>query len=307
MASPRRDIFKTSTELPQSARKLRGKKKRSPLELLGLLCFALLVLVTLFVLLMRLEALQIRSVEVSGTEALSSQEVQERVQAHLEGFYFLLIPKTNIFFYPERVIAADLIGTYSRIETLKISAGFDRMLNLDLRERHLAYLLCDGEGFTLPCFSVDSTGYLFDTAPSFSRALVPLYRVVTSASSTHSLGETFLDPYELFRTKEMLAQIAHVLTSHEIDVALYGIELSPEGDYAIVFRQGGHEGRIWFREGSPADIARILDLALGNPAFGAKASDFSRLEKLDLRFGKKVYYSFVGHVEEDSATSTRDQ
>lgn len=303
MAPSKRDIFKTSTSLPPQARKLRGKKKRTPFEWLALFCFALLAIFTLFVLLMRIEAFQIQKIEVVGAEIVPESEIREIAQKHLEGYYFLLIPKRNLFFYPKREIASELFAKYSRLETVDISAGFDRTLLLVADERSLAYLVCKGELFSLPCFAADAGGYLFDTAPAFSQALVPLY-AGTNATGT-PLGTVFMSRSEFERTDGIKNALFSVFKKNELALEPLGIELTDEKDYALVFGAGEHHGRILFRDGSAESLARMFGLVLANPAFRAKAKDFSEIEKIDLRFGKKVYYSFTGmEPEESSASST---
>ena len=278
---------------------MRQKHKQTPLQKAALFLVFVGVIFVLFVFAMRLDAMQVKIVSVEGAHVVSSQEIENLVREKLDGYYFLLIPHSNIFFYPGSEASVDVAKHFPRLDSVKISIGFDKVLHVVVHERVIAYSICEGVRFSPPCFALDAEGYIFDEAPSFSGGLIPLFGY--SATSTTQIGAFFLSRTELARTEAVSLELARVFKEKKYQVTFTGIRVTPDSDYEISLSAGGHDAKLFFRAGEPVAVGRTLALLLGTPAFERDVGEkLLHLNTLDLRFGNKVYYTSVG----GAATST---
>ena len=92
------------------------RKKLIIISLLYLLCF-ISYLFAIF-LLFRLDFMQIDSINIKGVTKMNTIEIEENIKLNLSDYYFKIIPKSNILFYPKSKIEADLLDSYKKIDSL---------------------------------------------------------------------------------------------------------------------------------------------------------------------------------------------
>ncbi|MES2953139.1 MAG: hypothetical protein V4674_01100 [Patescibacteria group bacterium] len=245
----------------------------------------------------RAEGLQLTGVLVRGNSIVPSEEVAQVAEGHLEGFYGYLFPRRNSFLYPRESMREDLLSRFSRFLSVSIEKDDKRNLVIDVVERNLAYLLCDGEGFTAPCYGVDRTGYIFDSAPEFSGGIIFALkdeRSLLAATST-PVGRVVLPEEELSRLLGIRDALRETLRAHGAETTALGVRITQDSDYVLVLDTGEEHLELLFAEGDAATFASALDLVLLTPQFERKrvSLGLAALRSIDLRFGKKVYYTFA--------------
>ncbi len=245
----------------------------------------------------RVEGLQIATVVVRGNKIVSSEEVVRIASAHLDGFYAYLFPRRNSFLYPREAIREDLLSHFSRFLSVSVGKDGKRNLVIDVVERNLSYLLCEGPRFTAVCFGVDRTGYVFDSAPEFSGGIIFALKDERSpAFATGTpVGTVVLKEEELTRLIGIRDALVRTLAGAGATTTPLGIRITEEGDYILVLDSGGQDLELSFSEGDSETLASALNLVTATDQFERKRASigFAGLRSVDLRFGKKVYYIFA--------------
>ena len=135
-------------------------------------------------LLLHLSAVQVVSIEVSGTETLSQNDIQSSLESLIAGDRWHLVPRRNIFFISTASLEKTLKSSVPTIAEVHIKKVFPRALDVTIRERELWAIYCAGEyaieivsTSTLAaasptesdfsnCYMLDRDGVLYQPAPS---------------------------------------------------------------------------------------------------------------------------------------------
>jgi cell division septal protein FtsQ len=258
-------------ELPQSRLRARRKRRRARLALFSVGVFA--ALCAAVVGLSYLPFLQIRAVEVSGTQKLATSTVAQYIEDRIAGRYLFVIPKRNILLYAKRDIAAGLLERFPELRSADVHAQNFHTIEAQVVEREPKALWCAGED----CYLMDQEGAVYAPAPS-SGGFVS-YRGHTAGSR---LPRQYLSPQafeSLFALVDALSQ--KLPQSPVITVAVDAnddVEATFAGGFVLRFALGDAAG----------DTFERFSLALTSEPFAQhELSDFSYL---DLRFGDKLYY-----------------
>ena len=149
-------------QLPES--RLRARRHRQRMRLALFCGGGVLALVVLLVGVTYLPFLQIRDVAVSGTETIATSTVANFVQKEISGRYLLVLPKRNIFLYPKRTIARDLLARFPELRAAVVHAANFHTLAAEVVERKPKALWC-GTGPNLGnCSYVDEDGVVYAPA-----------------------------------------------------------------------------------------------------------------------------------------------
>ncbi len=265
-------------ELPESRLRARKRKRR----LLKNIFSITLVLFVLFGLvgLTYLPALQIKSISVSGEQALSSSAIITFVQGELNGEYWYVFPKSNIFLYPKKQITADLIKMYPVLASADVHAGDFETVAVSLVERQPRALLC-GEAFasSSPCYFMDENGVAYGNAPIFSE---PVYTIYSGVLTGDVLPKQFLTPAEFQSLSALVDAIDQKLSDEKVSTVVVDdskdVHVQFDSGFTITFALSDQGGDVF---------ERLILAFTAEPLTAHKLSDF---EYLDLRFGDKLYY-----------------
>lgn len=145
--------------------------------------------------------LEITSVVVVGNQKISQPKVLAVAERLLNGFYWKIFSKKNIFFVPRGALEETLKQTYPLFDRVEITRVFPHQLEIRVAERSYLLLWCSGG----PCYAVTSgqraVGYAPDTQPETWQLAV----VDTSALPV-SVGESLeVQPY--FSVFEQLTRL----------------------------------------------------------------------------------------------------
>ncbi|MFA5931878.1 MAG: hypothetical protein WC793_00660 [Candidatus Paceibacterota bacterium] len=271
-----------------SPRLLELKKERRR-AILNKILFSLLGFFVVFFLaayLSNLNKVKITEVQISGNSVVDTEMLKSTVEDQIQGKYFWLFSKSNIFLYPQSAIKNVLQDKFKRLKDINLSIKNNHILEVDLTERVAKYTWC---GATLPtadetCFFLDDTGYVMDEAPYFSGEVY--FKFYGSTDGTYFSKQKF----------QQLVLFKDVLVSLNIKpVALY---VADNGDTEIYLSKGNTAlaslPKIIFNINSNFQtVAENLEAALNAEPLKTKFSTkYSSLEYIDLRFGNKVYDKF---------------
>ena len=112
----------------------------------------------------RLEFFTITTVEVSGGETISHEEIRTRMLDELKGSYFLVIPKRFTYLYPhDRMI--EVLEKNQRMHSIVVERATRTTLSVSFMEYIPYALWCKAESDPSPCYFLTRDGYAFTEAP----------------------------------------------------------------------------------------------------------------------------------------------
>jgi hypothetical protein len=260
-------------ELPESKLRARRRRRRLLRWLVGagvllLVCGGALALAWA-------PFVRIERVVIVGGETVPRETLEEMVYRELQGTYWSILPKSNIFLYPNRDLAAHVLERYPILQSADIAAQDFQTLTVTLLERELRALWC-GETVLGPCFLMDQDGVVYAPAAQGAEAYVRYLGAVDSG-----VPRQYLEP-DVFRS---LAALVDALKEKEqLDIVQVVAERG--GDVRVEFTNGF---MLYFTlEDDGGDIFERYTLGRSAEPFVTHAlADF---EYLDLRFGDKLYY-----------------
>lgn len=259
-------------ELPQSRLRARRKKRRVRVALAG--AGVVVALCAMLVGASYLPFLQIRSVDVSGTQKLATSTVAGYIESQISGRYLLVIPKRNILLYPKRAIAAGLLERFPELKAADVHAETFHTIAALVVEREPKAQWCAGSD----CYLMDQDGAAYAPAPAGDAGFVS-YR--GHADGTR-LPRQYLSPQQF----ESLFALVDALSQKEPGSPVTTVDVDASDDVEATFANGFI--LKFALDDAAGDTFERFTLALTSGPFLEHAlGDF---EYLDLRFGDKLYY-----------------
>lgn len=257
--------------MPQSRLRARRKRRRARLALVSV--GALFVLCLMLVGLSYIPFAQVRSVAVSGTQTLATTTVAHYVESQIAGRYLFVIPKRNIFLYPQDAIAEGLLLSFPELKVADVHAGDFHTIEVEVVEREPKALWC----VSTDCYLMDQEGVVYARSQGVEGFVE--YR---GATQGQRLPRQYLnaDQFEaLFSLVDALSQ--KVATSRITTVSIDNhadVEAEFDNGFTLKFALGDASG----------DTFERFSVALGAGPFLEHALE--EFLYLDLRFGDKLYY-----------------
>ena len=256
---------------------LKRKRRRIFFGKFLLVVFSLATIFAGLIYLSRLSALNIKEVKIISSGAIDAPTVKTAVETEITGNYLWFLPKTNILFYPKKKIETELYHKFKRIKDIDISIKDQKILEVQLTEREATYLWCEEPE---KCSFMDSSGYVFDTAPYFSGNVY--FKFFGPLSGDNFAPEIF---DKVIAFKNTLLDLGIKPTSLYLvgeDIEIY---LSSKSPYSpkIIFKKDFN------LEAISENLQTALD---AEPLKSNFKNKYASLEYIDLRYGNKVYYKF---------------
>lgn len=225
----------------------------------------------------------INNVSVSGNSMVASDDILATAKNVLDGSYFGLFAKSNIFLYPEKDIQKTLAAAFPAIKNIHGNLENWQTLNLSVEERVPFALWCQ---LTAPdnCFYLDKDGLIFSAAAIFSdNVFLKFTGGQIAASSSPIVGKNFL-PANEFR-----------------HITFFLDFLAPLGLTPTIFEASIDEYQIFLKSGGRLIISSSDDLSviLKNLETIFRSDNLKKtlarggiIDYIDLRYGNKVFYKF---------------
>lgn len=252
---------------------------RRRLALVGVLGF--FVLAGLLAGLSHMPFLQIDAVQLSGNRTLASTTLTAFVEERLEGSYFYVFPKRNIFLYPKTAIRDALVNEHPLLSAAEVHAVDFHTIAAQVVEREPRALWCPSADSAQAgaCYLMDETGAVYAPAPSFSS---PVYVEYHGTLAGERWPKQYLQPEQFLSLAALVDAIARELAQEQLD----GVTVDRAGDVRMRFENGFDV--LFVLGAGEGDIFERFTLALkAEPFAGHLVNEF---EYLDLRFGDKLYY-----------------
>ncbi len=250
----------------------------------------------------------IKEVEIFGTEVVSAEEVKINAENQISGLH-IIIPKRNIFLYPQKKIVKKLAIDFPRLSTIKAEVQ-NKNLVVTVTEREPAYLWCGEnipatrlEAFANDCYFVDDTGFIFSLAPQFSESVYPKIYTKLINSDTENLIE--INPIAKYAmSSEVLSNVstfASKIATSALKPSAYSI--TEDGDAIIfLFRNSDILPEVRYNpKHDPITASSGFKTAISSEPLKSKlTTSFSTLEYIDVRFANKVFYKFGNENAKDN-------
>jgi hypothetical protein len=247
------------------------------------------ILITLIVLgccagiffLLRAPKLQIKSVDVVGTNVLDVQDISSFVTGSLVGTRAWVFPKTSVFLISERSLEHLLKEKFSRIETVSVKRNTFHSLAVTIKEYDAVYLWCTTAQDD--CYFMDNQGVVYSKAPVFSGTAYP--KIITGAplSSLPFQGMSSADIARIALLEKGLSDINIVPTVFK-NISLHEMEIDFLHNKSIAL----------LRIDPSVDTTTTLEYIFSGIRAQPLADLFHSPEKvllyLDVRFSNKVVY-----------------
>ena len=242
--------------------------------------------------------LQITDIKISGTQELSSQDMQEKFQASLDGKYLKFVPKNNFLFISQNNVKKFLEDNFKKIRSVSVTKKFPNTVLINIDEHKALMVWCSGQD----CFLIDENGAAYGNADFNSAELLQnhLVKVRDNSALEIKIGSVVMDAqYE-----------AYVLGIRD-SLAKEGFELEDEywtpsrlSQEINVRTTSGIE--IYFSTEFPLDSAmRTLGVVLKKEIPEDKRDN---IQYIDLRSEYKVFYKFKDseNKEQEGGDSEKD-
>ncbi|HEY4503709.1 MAG TPA: hypothetical protein VJJ28_01205 [Candidatus Paceibacterota bacterium] len=256
--------------------------------------------------LMRLSFFNIKNIVIDGIITVSTNDIEEKVLAGLQGQYFSIIPKSNIFLYPKKHIERLITDSFKEIDYVYMKRKDISSLNISIKERMPSAIVCSGfytdnsSGEGNSCYFSDKNAYLYSKVPSSqtsSQLKKYNYYYISDDENEITTGMTFVN-------KERFEALQDF-----IDGALrggifpLGILIGDEGEYEMYMENKTNRNSNISSEELPEvtvyfDDKWSFDFTLSNlltfwknTIDKSKNSNIPVFDYINLRFGNTIYYS----------------
>ena len=266
----------TRFALPQS--KLKARRHRRRLVLVGIIFLAIIIVAGALVALSWAPFVRIQNVEIVGVTSVATSTVESAVREQLGGTYYYVFTKDNIFFYSKQRIQTALERGFPGFSSVTLGVQNFKTLRVTIVERRPDALWCGiSAASSSPCFLLDENGIVYTPAADFSGTVYIKYYGAVS----NTQPKAFLTADQFRSLAALAAAVGEVAKSTVTSVSVGG------DNTATIQFSDGFVLMISLADQS-ADIVQRFTLAIGATPFTAHAlSDF---QYLDLRFGDRLYY-----------------
>lgn len=233
-------------------------------------------------LLLRLSFWNIKTIQVSGTKAVSESDIKVKVASKLEGNYFRVFPRSNILIYPRVGIERDLLLSLQRVDAVTVSRESLTSIHVSISERAPVALWCSVASSSA-CYFLDKTGLVFDQSPEFSSNVYVSY---FGNMSGEPIGNYFVNSSEF----SFLQDFVQALKGFSLNPT--SVMAMPNNDYKIVLPKG--EEILFTTRESLEETISNLQSVLSDSKLSIQSGDSLSVTSIDLRFGNKVFFKKKG-------------
>ena len=231
----------------------------------------------------RMPYLQVEKIEISGNNLINSDDLIKKIKTNLEGKYFGLFPKANIFLIPKNKILTKLTEEFKRIKKISLDKKYFSAIAVKLEERSNAVLFCEKED----CAYADENGFVFEKAPYFSGAV--FLKLVEQRNSDSGENAKAIDEYlgtSLIAESEFKTILEFTGLAAKTGGGVSEVILMKENIYEFYTQEGW---KIILNDKNDPQSAYINLIT----ALDANIKDKrQKLDYIDLRLGNKIYFKY---------------
>jgi len=234
------------------------------------------------------EYLKVNNISITGTQELSSSDIQKSLEEHFQGKFFNVIPKNNFLFVYQKRTADFLEGNFKKIRAVTVSKKFPDAVSINIDERKAVLVWCSGEN----CFLIDENGIAYNIADFESPEIVQnhLLRINDASARDVAIGEKITSSsYEQYVVgiKDALKGI-----DQETSDEAYSSPSNMADEIDVKITTGA---QVYFSTQFPLDSAIYsLNIVLKKEIPQEKIGD---IDYIDLRSEGRVFYKFKNTEE----------
>ena len=260
--------------------KLRKKRRRVFLVRISFFIIFVAIVVGALVYGFNTNVLKIQNVVVRGGQEFVNKDVEEYAEQILAGAYLGMLSKQNILFYPKRQIKSEILNNFPRLKdiSLELDPFKEQILDLRIAEREEDGVWCRKLGEELDCYFIDSEGYVFAPAPTYSDGVVFSYHGYIEGDP---VGSQYIEGDAL---KNISAFIQAIKNNQDLnELQPIGLEYLNTNEYKLLLKDGSF---VLF-----SDIYGIA-YAYDNLVISMTKEEInlSEIEYIDIRIPNKVFY-----------------
>ena len=256
------------------SRTIVARKRKKHLRF-ALFSFAVLAIIVLLpILVVRIPAFAIRTVNIVGAKTTDSNAIKDSVIQTLSGSFLKIFPRATFLTLGKKDIAQKISRDFLAVQNISLSLHVPNILTVLITEREPFALWCNSD-----CYFLDKEGFIYDKAPEFSS---PVYIIFRRDITSEPLGNRVGD-------KESFARVNNLVRGF----AVFGLKTKE-----IVFNENGAadfnlpHGALFvsLRQSDELTLNNLGSL-LGDPK--KKLTDGNgglTVSYIDLRFGNKIFY-----------------
>lgn len=236
----------------------------------------------------RVHAVTIDTITIEGGETIPHAQVEQVVQATLEGSYLKIVPRRFSFTYPHEEIE-QAVREVGRVKSVHVVRLGGTELRVEFEE-YVPHALWCKDNQSDGCFFLDDAGYSFSPAPTLVGG--SFLRFVSIGKDPADHVQAFDEGHyrTIHELTKLFAEAKWFVSKAEVDAA---------GDAFLTIVDGG-EFKVSLKQPANETVSNLLTV-LGSENFAhIKPGNF---EYVDLRFGSKV---FVNEVTIDNNASSTD-
>ena len=282
----------------QSPRLREKKRKQRKIQIiLGSIIF--IILFVGFVYLSNSDSLRIQRIIVNDLNFSDRNEIENIIKEQIEGRYFGLFLKSNIFIFPRAKIERKIKTTYSSISYINIDAKGLHTISLEIEEFQPSAKWCDVpvtpalnpnhvndenisaipqtlNSYSGQCYLMTSDGMIFAKDNNLEGDFIKTFGFITSdpLRQKYSDSKTFRDLIDFVKLLRRLNIEANEVWTTDGEV------------YAVVTKE---KVKIYI-DGEDDIVSVFNNLQTVIERDAINKAQFANIDYIDLRFGNRVFY-----------------
>ncbi len=259
---------------------LRRKRQISLLKKIGIYFIFILFFISLANYGLTYNKIRISDIIVTGNNSVQTDDILKIVNTELSKVYLGITPTDNILLLRSLIIENKILDTYKKIGKVDVIIRGITSIEIAVTERKSDNLWCKGTpAESKGCYFMDSSGFIFEDAPTFSNNSFPEYFGLISGMSP--VGQTYFNNnfrnianlYNALKTMSFQPQYFNALNEHEYEVYILG------GGKIIINDKKSFESSL-------TNLQALVD----NKYISNDAVSLKKIKYVDLRFGNKVNF-----------------
>jgi cell division septal protein FtsQ len=223
---------------------------------------------------------RIKEVKVSGNPSVLTEDIVNAANTEINKYYFWIIPTDNILLLRRTEIQNDILNNIKEIGSVKILINGINKIEIEVMERESKNLWCKGVPINIGnCYFMDSDGFVFEEAPTFSANAFPEYFGLIA--DENPIGKYYFKDnfknisnlYNMFKKISFEPKYFNALDEHEYEIYISG------------------GGKIFINDGRSFESELVnLQALVSNGYIKNDAKSLNKIKYIDLRFGNKVNF-----------------
>jgi hypothetical protein len=239
--------------------------------------------ISLIILGLTTDQARIKDIIISGNSSIATEDIMKVINNETNTNYLWIIPTDNILLLRRYQIKSQILDSIKKIgEVAILIHGVDK-IEIVVTERESKNLWCNGiPTESKKCYFMDSTGFIFEEAPTFSNdAISKYFGLITEG-----------EPVGQFYFKDNFKNIS----------ALFGAFKKMSFEPRYFNAQDAHEyevyilggGKILINDKKSFDSSLInLQALVDNQYIKVDTASLQKIKYIDLRFGNKVNFELL--------------